>query len=198
MPGQKYVDVKELGKVELSSYNNDWYDTKASSLKRFFWYFISVIFFINPLNPISFIKVILLRLFGAKVGKNVIIKPSVNIKYPWFLEIGDHVWIGEGVWVDNLTLVKIRDNVIISQGAMLLTGSHDYTKSSFNLDVGEILIEDGAWIGAKSIVCPNVTCFSHSVLAVGSIATTNLEAYTIYQGNPARAKRKRNINGEVI
>lgn len=179
--------------VKLATFNNSWYDPGAGALKRLLWYFTNAIFFINPLNPVSALKVWLLRLFGARVGKCVNIKPSVNIKYPWQLVVGDNVWIGEGVWIDNLVQVTIQDNVTLSQGAMLLTGSHDYTKSSFDLIVGEIVLEAGAWIGAKAIVCPNVICGSHSVLAVSSIATSNLEPFTIYQGNPAVIKRQRRI-----
>ena len=133
-------------------------------------------------------------MFGAKIGQRVVVKPHVNIKYPWFLEIGDDCWIGEGVWIDNLTDVKLGRNVVLSQGAYLLTGSHDYTKESFDLILGEVILEDGVWIGAKATVCPHVTCESHSVLAVGSVATQNLEAYTISQGNPAVMKRKRVVS----
>lgn len=163
-------------------------------MKRTLWYFVNVLFFINPLNPVSTVKVQLLRLFGAKIGAGVIIKPAVNIKYPWLLEIGSHVWIGEEVWIDNLAKVRIADNVTLSQGAMLLTGSHDYKKSTFDLVVGEIHLEEGAWVGAKTIVCPSVTCGTHSVLAAGSVATSDLAPYTIYQGNPALPKRKRDIS----
>ena len=133
-------------------------------------------------------------MFSAKIGARVVIKPHVNIKYPWFLEIGEDCWIGEGVWIDNLTHVKLGCNVVLSQGAYLLTGSHDYTKESFDLILGKVVLEDGVWIGAKATVCPHVTCESHSVLAVGSVATQNLEAYTIYQGNPAVMKRKRVVS----
>ena len=80
--------------IDLSCYNNSWYASGGSRLKRLIWYFINVLFFINPLNPISGLKVLLLRWFGAKIGKGVVIKPSVNIKYPWRLEIGDYTWIG--------------------------------------------------------------------------------------------------------
>lgn len=182
-----------MKKTNLSSYNNSWYNTHASLAKRIVWYFVNAIFFLNPLLPFSGLKVILLRLFGARVGKGVGIKPSVNIKYPWLLEIRDNVWIGENVWIDNLCFVKIGSNVCISQGAMLLTGSHNYKKTAFDLIIGEITLEDGAWIGAKAIVCPGVICHSHSVLAVNSVATNDLEAYKIYQGNPAQYKRERTI-----
>ena len=181
-------------KVALDTYNNDWFKPGGSVFKRTLWYFINVLFFINPLNPSILVKVLLLRLFGAKVGTGVTIKPAVNIKYPWLLEIGNHVWIGEEVWIDNLTTVQIKNNVSISQGAMLLTGSHDYKRPTFDLVIGKIVVEEGAWIGAKAIVCPNVVCGSHSVLAAGSVATKVLEPYTIYQGNPAEAKRVRIIN----
>jgi len=131
--------------------------------------------------------------FGAKIGKGVVVKPGVNIKYPWRLKVGNHVWIGEKVWIDNLGDVVIEDNVCISQGAMLLCGNHNYKKSSFDLMVGDITLKQGSWIGAKSVVCPGVTVGSHAVLSVGSIATQNLEEYTIYQGNPAVPNGKREL-----
>ncbi len=133
----------------------------------------------------------ILRFFGAKIGKNVMIKPKVNIKYPWFLEIGNNVWIGEMVWIDNYVQVVIKDNACLSQGAMLLTGNHDYKKSTFDLMTGEITISNGVWIGSKSIVCGGVICHSHSVLAVGSVTSKDLLSYSIYQGNPAVKIRDR-------
>lgn len=180
--------------VDLSYYDNSWYHPGGNFPKRLFWYFINVLFFINPLNPSSCIKVGLLRLFGAKIGKGVVIKPGVNIKYPWNLEVGNYTWIGENVWIDNLVKVKVGSNVCISQGAMLLCGNHNYKKSTFDLMVGEIELEDGAWVGAQSIVCPGVKLYSHSMLGVQSVANHNLEAYAIYHGNPAKKVRDRMIN----
>lgn len=185
--------VKEC-KVDLSKFENDWFNPGGTGLKRIAWYFINILFLINPLNPISSLKVAILRIFGARIGRGVVIKPNVNIKYPWRLTIGDFVWIGEGVWIDNLAPVIIGSNVCISQGAMLLTGSHNYKQVKFNLITKGINLEEGVWIGAKSVVCPGVTCFSHSILTVGSVATRNLEAYSIYQGIPAEKKRYRTID----
>ena len=137
-----------------------------------------------------------LKIFGAKVGAGVVIKPNVNIKYPWKLEIGNNVWIGEQVWIDNLGKVKIGDNVCLSQGAMLLCGNHNYKKVEFDLVVGDISLEEGVWIGAHSVVCPGVRCKSHSILSVNSVAVETLEPYTIYQGNPARELRNREFKHE--
>jgi putative colanic acid biosynthesis acetyltransferase WcaF len=178
-------------KTDLTLYSIAHYYPGKNSIIRLLWYFTNVLFFINPLNPVSALKVALLRLFGAKIGQGVNIKPSVNIKYPWLLEIGDHCWIGEKVWIDNLVQVTIGSNVCLSQGVMLLTGNHNYKKPSFDLIIGEVTLEDGVWIGAMSTVCPGITIHNHAILSVGSIATKDLEPYGIYQGNPAVKVRER-------
>ena len=175
----------QQNKTDLSVYNNSWYNTGGSAVKRIFWLYISAIFFQNSFFPFTGLKVFLLKLFGAKIGKAVMIKPSVNIKYPWNLTIKDNAWIGEDVWIDSLVSISIGESACISQGAYILTGNHNYKKTTFDLIVKEVVIEDGVWIGAKSVVCPGVICKSHSVLSVGSVATKNLESYSIYQGNPA-------------
>ena len=180
-------------KTDLSTYNNSWY-RPGSPVKRFFWHFANNIFLNSGIFPFYGLKIFLLKAFGARVGHGVIIKPFVNIKYPWFLSIGNYVWIGENVWIDNLTEVTIGNNACLSQGALLLTGNHNYTKSTFDLSVNSIRLEDGVWIGAKAIVCPGVCCKSHSVLAVGSIATTDLEPFGIYSGNPAEKIKTRTIH----
>ncbi len=177
-------------KTDLSKYNINWY-SPGSKLIRFLWFVVNVIFIQNKLNPFNFLKVILLRVFGAKIGRGVIVKPGVNIKYPWKLEIGNYVWIGEDVWIDNLDDVVIGNNVCISQGVMLLSGNHNYKKSTFDLIIGKIKLKDGVWIGAKSIVTQNVVCDNHSVLTVNSVASSNLESYSVYSGNPAKKVRNR-------
>ncbi|NDV57792.1 WcaF family extracellular polysaccharide biosynthesis acetyltransferase [Bacteroides sp. 519] len=182
-----------MTKVNFSLYNNSWYQPGSSRIIIFFWYFTNIIFIRNIWNPSSKIRIIILRLFGAKIGDHVVIKPGVNIKYPWNLKIGDYAWIGENVWIDNLATVIIGNHVCISQGAMLLCGNHNYKKETFDLITGEIILEDGCWVGAQSVVCPNVTMHSHSVLSVGSVANNDLEAYFIYQGVPAIKVRERII-----
>lgn len=174
-----------MKKTDLSKYDNSWYKTGGGLVKRLVWYFVNEWFINCGWMFISSIKVVLLRMFGAKIGKGVVIKPHVNVKYPWNLTIGNHAWIGENVWIDNLAPVSVGNNAVVSQGAMLLCGNHNYKKTTFDLMVGEIHIEEGAWVGAQCTVCPGVTLHSHAVLSAGSVATKNCEAYSIYQGNPA-------------
>jgi putative colanic acid biosynthesis acetyltransferase WcaF len=173
------------------------FDTKdfehgASTLKQLLWYFTSALFFRSGLVPFSVVLVAILRLFGAKIGKDVRIKPYVHIKFPWKLSLDDHSWIAE-CYIENLAPVMIGKNCCISQGAMLMTGNHDYKRPSFDLITKAIVLEDGVWIGARAIVCPGVTAYSHAVLSVGSIATKDLESYGIYQGSPAVKIREREI-----
>ncbi|MAY82574.1 MAG: colanic acid biosynthesis acetyltransferase WcaF [Flavobacteriales bacterium] len=182
-----------MNKVDLSKYNNDWYKPGASLFKRFLWYYTNRLFFQSYWLPSSSLKVLLLKMFGAKVGKGCNIKPGVNIKYPWKLTIGNHCWIGEEVWIDNLAEVSIEDHVCLSQGAFLLCGNHDFKKMSFDLIVKPIHLENGSWVGAKSIVAPGVRMHSHSILTAGSVLTANTDEYSIYQGNPAVKVKERII-----
>jgi putative colanic acid biosynthesis acetyltransferase WcaF len=182
------------GKTNLASFNNNWYNHGASSLKLGLWQLTSGLFFINHFSFFSGLKVTLLRIFGAKVGKGVVIKQAVKIKYPWLLEIGNHVWIGEEVWIENHANVIIGDNSCISQGGMLLCGNHNYKKSSFDLIAEPITLEDGVWIGAHAVVCPGTICKSHAVVTVNSVANGTLDAYSIYRGNPAEKIRTRVIS----
>ena len=144
--------------------------------------------------PFNFLKIFLLQLFGCSIGKGVVIKPNVNIKYPWKLSLGNYVWIGERVWIDNLDNVMIGNHVCISQGAMLICGSHNYKQKSFDLLTKEITINDGVWIGAKSIILPGVVAESHAILSAGSVISKNLESFTVYKGNPAEKVGSRTIS----
>ncbi|PTR01262.1 putative colanic acid biosynthesis acetyltransferase WcaF [Mucilaginibacter yixingensis] len=180
-----------MQQTNLSLYNNSPFHPGGNALKRAFWYVVNVAVFKSSLLPFSGLKRWLLRLFGAKVAGGVVIKPCVNIKYPWNLQIGANTWIGEGVWIDSLVKVSIGANVCLSQNALVLTGSHNYKKTTFDLITGPVTLADGVWIGAGAIINQGITAQTHAVLTAGSIANKNLDAYSIYQGNPAIKIRPR-------
>lgn len=182
-----------MKKVVKNKFNNSWYRPGKSKGVQILWYYLSLLIFQNYFFPFYGIKKKLLMLFGATIGERFIIKPNVNIKYPWKLQCGDFVSLGEGVWIDNLDKIKLDDNVTLSQGVYLFCGNHDYKSESFDLMIAPIHLEEGVWIGAKSIVGPGVIAKSHSVLAVNSVALKDLEAYSINQGNPALKIRNRVI-----
>ena len=149
------------------------------------WYLISTIVYEVSLFPVYRSKIWLLRVFGAQIGRGVVIKPKVYIKYPWNLEVGDNVWIGEGVRIDNLALVKLGSNVCVSQNAFLLTGNHNYRNDGFELMTGSIIIEDEVWVGASSVVCPNTVLSQGTIITVGSVIIGTTNANRVYRGNPA-------------
>lgn len=183
--------------VNLSQFDNASFDRGRSRIVELAWMVASALLFRHSLAIWSGIKVAALRAFGARVGSGVIIKPSVQIKFPWKLAIGDHVWICEHVWIDNLDTVTIGSDVCLSQGAMLLCGTHDYKRATFDLITRPITVEDGAWVCARAIVCPGVQVGSNAVLTAGSVATNSLESNVIHQGNPAMPKRTRPISADT-
>lgn len=182
-------------KVDLSNYDQHNFSYKrtigASYLKQILWFFCSVLLMRNPLLPFSSFRKWVLVLFGASIGTAPRIRPGVNIKFPWKLTMGDHVWLGENCWIDNIATVTIGSHCCISQGAMICTGNHDYKSPEFSLIAKPVILEDGVWIGARSVVCPGVIAKEHSVLTAGSVIVGNMDANMVYQGNPAKVKRFR-------
>ena len=177
--------------TDLSSYNCGRFDRGAGVVKEGLWLVASWLLF--RLCPFSFsgLKRIVLRFFGAKIGQGVVIKPQVKVTFPWKLEVGDFVWLGEECWLLNLEKIVIKSNVCVSQRAFLCTGSHNYKLPTFDLITKPIVLEEGAWIGAGAWVGPGVNVGGEAVLTASSVATRNLEANSIYQGNPAVLVRKR-------
>lgn len=178
--------------VLRKAFNKKKFKSGASVFKLGCWYLTSLCLFRSGLIPFSTILVNLLRLFGAKIGKDVRIKPCIFIRYPWKLIVGDHCWLAD-CYIDNLDFVQLGQHVCISQQAMLITGNHDYNSRNFDLLNGSIHLENGVWICARAVVCPGTTIFSHAILCAGAVAQTNLRAYSIYKGNPAICVSKRNI-----
>ena len=184
---------EQTNAVRLDLFENSWY-RPGPLWKRLLWTVVSGIFFQTWVPWPSRIKSMLIRLFGGHVGKNVVFKPRIRIKTPWNLTIGDYSWIGEHVWIENLAQVTIGSHCCISQGAMLLCGNHDYKKPNFDLLIQPISLEDGVWVGAMARVAPGVCAHTGSVLTFASVATSDLEAWGIYQGNPAQRMRTRTLN----
>ncbi|GAA3757294.1 WcaF family extracellular polysaccharide biosynthesis acetyltransferase [Terriglobus aquaticus] len=181
--------------VRLSSYDNAWYEP-GPFWKRALWLMVGYRATRSGL-PSSGLRVSLLRLFGAVIGNGVVIKPGVRVKYPWFLVVGDHTWIGEDCWIDNLTTVRIGSNVCLSQGTYLCTGNHDWSDPAFGLRIAPVLCMDGSWAGAKSVLGPGATLGVCAVAAAGAVVTGVVPDYQIFAGNPATFVRRRVLKQTV-
>lgn len=180
-------------KVDLSSYNHQIHLSLVARIRYGMWLMLSNFFFLTNIPYPVFFKLFLLKLFGASIGRNCIIKPWAKIKFPWKLRLGDNVWIGEAAWIDNISEVVIGNHVCISQNALLLTGNHDYTSISFDLTSKPINIEDGAWICANATIVGGVTVATHSVVGIGQIITKNTEPYLVYMNGSVPLYKKRVI-----
>jgi putative colanic acid biosynthesis acetyltransferase WcaF len=174
-----------LTNVRLDKFKaNTNFDRGAGKFKEMLWYLIKIIFFLSALPYPSSLKCSLLRLFGATIGKGVVIKPRVNIHFPWKLSVGNYVWIGEEVFILNFEIITIGNQVCISQRAFLCGGNHDYKNPSMPYRNGSITLEEGCWIGANVFVGPNVIIGLDTVISAASVVTKSVEANGIYQGNP--------------
>jgi putative colanic acid biosynthesis acetyltransferase WcaF len=152
------------------------------------WYLLKCFFLLSPLPWPSAMRVALLRAFGAKIGRGVNIKPRVNVHFPWKLEVGDHAWIGEEVFILNFEPVRIGAQACISQRAFLCTGNHDFRDPAFSYRNAPITVGDGAWVGAAVFVGPGVEIGAESVVAAGSVVTRSLPANALCSGHPAEAR----------
>lgn len=167
--GTVRVRRRRIDRVDLARYQPPALARNRSLAWRIAWYLTSALVFQSAIVLPSGCKARLLRLFGARVGKGLVLRPRVTIKYPWFLELGEHVWLGEAVWIDNHTELRIGSHVCVSQGAYLFTGNHDYDDERFSFFCRPVVIEDGVWVGARAVVCPGSLLGRMSVLGAGVV-----------------------------
>ncbi|MDQ2711844.1 MAG: WcaF family extracellular polysaccharide biosynthesis acetyltransferase [Acidobacteriota bacterium] len=187
-----------MSQVHLRQFDNSWYQSGRSRFWQAAWFFFGLPLLRSSVIPSSSLRVHLLRLFGACVGEGVVVKPGVRVKYPWRLKVGNDCWLGEDCWIDNLAAVEIGHDVCVSQGAYLCTGNHDWSDPAFGLLLGPIVLGDGCWVGARSVVAPNVTVGDHAIAAAGSVVTKNIPSWKVYAGNPAVFVRNRSINDRAV
>ncbi len=183
-----------MSQVQLKSYDNSWFHPGRSALARGAWFFLGSPLFRSHLLSASWFRVGLLLLFGARIGDRVVIRHDVNIKYPWHLVIGNDCWIGERVWIDSLTTVRIGNDVCISQGAYLCTGNHNWSDPAFGLMIAPIQLNDGAWAGAMCLLTPGAVLGKGAVAAAGSVISGTVPDLQIFSGNPAVFLKERTIH----
>lgn len=152
----------------LADYDSGDFKPGRGIVVRFLWYVTSLLIFESGWFPLSRVKRGILRLFGAQIGCGVVIKPNVRIKFPWKLTIGEHSWVGQEVWIDNLDHVTIGDNCCISQGVYICTGSHDHRSATFDLLTGPIIVKSNAWVTAKCVLLAGAIVEEAETLTAGT------------------------------
>jgi putative colanic acid biosynthesis acetyltransferase WcaF len=185
--------------VRLDLYQAKGFDRGRPAWIEAIWLLLQPVLVTSPLSC-SLVRRLALRLMGAHIGRGVTIKGGVRVKFPWRLRVGDHCWIGQDAWLDNLAEIIIGNHCCLSQGVYLCTGSHDWASTSFDLMVKPIVLEDQVWLAAHSVVGPGVVARRGAVLALGSVATAELSPWHIHRGNPAfpiRPRAIRNSKGKA-
>lgn len=178
------------GVIDLSRAGKGNYVKVRSPVIEGLWFIVEASIINNNLVPFSGLRVALLRLFGAKIGVGCRFLQAVRVKAPWNLVVGDHSWFGAGAWIYNQAPIHIGSHVCISQGTFLTTGSHA-ARTTMNLRVAPIIIEDGVWITANCVVQMGVTIGRSAVVTPMSVVHRSLEPEGVYGGNPCRLIRRR-------
>lgn len=155
------------------------------------WWLVQAILFKPSPQILYGWRRFLLRCFGAKIGKNVIIRPSVTITYPWKVSIGDYSWIGDDVVLYSLGEIEIGKNAVISQKSYLCAGTHDYSKSDFPILGKKIIVEDECWLATDVYVAPAIRIGKSTVVGARSSVFKDLPAGKVCVGNPAKVIKER-------
>jgi putative colanic acid biosynthesis acetyltransferase WcaF len=166
---------------------------KNAVIVQLWWFVQSTLFALSPQFFYGWRR-ILLRCFGAKIGRGVVVRPSVQITYPWNIMIGDYSWVGDDVVLYSLGSIKIGANAVVSQRSYLCTGSHDYQKESFDIYAKPIVVEDEAWIATDVFIAPGVTIGKGAVIGSRSSVYHDMPEGMICIGSPAKPTKSRKGN----
>jgi len=143
-------------------------------------------------------RAFILRCFGAKTGKGCHIYPKASIWAPWNLEIGDHASLADDVICSSMAKITIGKYAVISQGARLITGTHDHGDPSFRLVTRPVSVEERAWVAAEAFVLPGVTIRTGAVVGARSVVTRDVREWTVCAGNPCVPIKPRRISGKEM
>jgi putative colanic acid biosynthesis acetyltransferase WcaF len=180
--------------VDLRRYDQSWYHPGRPKWVVMLWWLVQAIAFPLTLHAHHAPRRALLRLFGARIGQAVVIRPSARFYYPWNIEIGDYSWIGSGVELYSLEQIRIGNHCVISQNSYLCTGSHDLADPAFGLQVAPITLENGVWVAAHSFIAPGVAIGANTVVGASSSVFRNLPSGWVCLGNPCKPYKARRMN----
>jgi putative colanic acid biosynthesis acetyltransferase WcaF len=152
----------------LAAFTHAGYDKGRSRLWQAAWFAVMNLVFMAWWCP-GRLRPVILRAFGAQIGRGVVIRHRVRVLWPWKLTIGDDCWIGEGAWLLNLEPITVDHDACISQEAMLCTGSHRHRDPAFTYDNAPIHIQEGAWVAARATVLRGTVVCAGEVVPAGSV-----------------------------
>lgn len=177
---------------QTDGYSSPWPKRQAIMIRV--WEVVWTLFVRWLPKPFYRWHVLLLKMFGCKIHGHVFIAPSCRIYAPWLLDIGERSCLGSRSEVYNLGPVKIGKKTTLAQYSYICNGTHDLSNPALPLLVGDVVIGDDVFVGAKVIILPGLNLGNGSVVGAGSVLTKDTEAFGIYAGNPAKFLKKRILN----
>lgn len=186
-------DAAALRELDIAANRRSKKWSRSELLRRLLWETIGAPLMAFSPRPLWGVRRTLLRLFGAQVGRDVHIYPSVKIAIPWNLRIGDFAAIGANAIIYSLGPIEIGARATISQFAHLCAGTHDYLSPTFDLLKPPIVIGADAWICANAFIGPGVRIGERAIIGACAVVTRQVDPATIVAGNPARFVRARPV-----
>ena len=179
--------------VDLSKYDQSNFDRGRASWVVIVWWLVQAVAFPLSLHNFNGFRCWLLRLFGAKIGKNVIVRPTARFTYPWKVTIGDHSWVGDDVVFYSVDSIYVGSHAVVSQKSYLCTGSHDIQRHQFPLTTAPIKIGNGAWVATDCFIAPGVTIGANSVIGARSSVFRSIPPQQVAWGSPCKAHYERKV-----
>jgi putative colanic acid biosynthesis acetyltransferase WcaF len=179
--------------VDLRKYDQSNFDRGRPGWLILVWWFVQAIAFPLTPHPFNRIRRWLLRLFGAKIGRGVIIRPTARFTYPWKIEIGDYSWIGDEAVLYSLDRIAIGQHCVISQKSYLCTGTHDPQDPAFRLITASVIVNNGVWIAADCFVGPGVEIGANALIGARSSVFKDMPAGFVCTGTPCLPRYRREI-----
>lgn len=162
----------------LADFRTDGYDVGRGKVTQILWLLASGSVFVRWWCPAR-ARVAMLRLFGAEIGRDVLVRHRVRIHWPWKLRIGDHTWVGEGAWLLNLEPIILGADVCISQEALLCAGSHNWRSPSFEFDNAPVRVGDGSWVAARAVILRGASVGRNCVIGAATVVSRDVPDDTV-------------------
>ena len=183
--------------VDLSKYDQSSFDRGRPSWFILIWWLVQAIAFPLSLHNFNFFRCWLLRLFGANIGKKVVIRPTARFTYPWKVAIGDYSWIGDNVVFYSIDRIQIGSHCVISQKSYLCTASHDFQDEAFSLITAPVRIGNGAWVATDCFIAPGITIGDNTVIGARSNVFRDIPSQQVAWGSPCIPRYIREMKKSV-
>jgi len=186
------TEIRQSAPIDSAGNRNAQKYSVLEQLGRIAWSFGSLLVRFSPRPAFGWRRMVL-RLFGAKVGKHVHVYPSTRLYMPWNVELGDWTSLGDDVFVYSLGKVRLGEKVTLSYRSHLCAGTHDLDDPGLRLLKPPIFIADGVWVGTEAFIGPGIRIGNCAIVGARAVVTKDVGELDIVAGNPAKVIGRRRI-----